>query len=149
MDVAILNKGLCFDLNFLNGDLEADPSLENAVIISIFTDRRVTDEQLPIAHTSKRGWWGDMYPDVDLDKIGSRLWTINPDKVLTETLRKSEDYCSEALAWMIEDGLADAINVNSEYNLSRHLIINIEIVKPGGLSSRYEILWNEQKLRRG
>ncbi len=138
----------CFDLKVLDGDLASDDGLETAVAISLFTDKRVTDEELPFGHKTKKGWWGDMYPEIDLDKIGSRLWTLDPGKRTNDTLRRSEDFAKEGLKWMLEDGIANTINVNSEYNENMHLIINIEIIRPDGLTSSFEVLWDAQEIRR-
>lgn len=147
-DIALVLKDNCFDLNIVDNDLEADKGLETAVALSLFTNKRVEEEELPDLETDRQGWWGDMFPQVDLDKIGSRLWTIERSKRTTETLRRSEELCKEALNWMLEDGLASAIKVNSEYNSDKHLIINIEISRPEKESERFSVLWDEQKLRR-
>jgi phage gp46-like protein len=147
-DIALQLIDGCFDLEIKDDDLVGDDGLETALAISLFTDKRVTDEELPMGHKSKRGWWGDMYPEVDQDQIGSRLWTLDPEKRTTETLRRSEDFARAACAWMIEDGLADAINVLSEYNSSKHLILNVDVVKPDGLTSRFAVVWDAQEIKR-
>lgn len=147
-DIGLFIQNNCFDIDLENGDLKADNGLETAVSISLFTDGRVNEEELPDLETNKMGWWGDMFPEVDQDTIGSRLWTLNRSKVNTETLRRSEELCKESLEWMIEDGLADAIIIQSEYNESKQLIINIEITRPDEDTERFSVLWDEQELRR-
>lgn len=147
-DIALVLENNCFDINLINGDLERDDGLETAVAISLFTDRRVDDESLPYLAKSKKGWWGDMFPEVDGDKIGSRLWTIEREKRTNETLRKSEDYTREALEWMLEDSVADNIDVSSSYDDNNFLIIDIEITRPNRDESRYSIVWDAQEIRR-
>lgn len=147
-DIALVLKDNCYDLNVVDNDLEEDKGLETAVSISLFTDKRVTEEELPELETDQRGWWGDMFPQIDLDKIGSRLWTIDREKTTVETLRRSEELCKEALNWMLEDGLASAIKVQSEYNDTKQLNISVEISRPDRESERYSVLWDEQELRR-
>ena len=149
-DIALKLINNCFDIEVDESisDLTADNGLETALAISLFTDKRVEDDDLPQGHKSKRGWWGDMYPVVDQDKIGSRMWTLYPGKTTTETLRRSEDFAKEATNWLIEDGIASAVNVLSEYNTNKHLISNVDVVKPDGITSRYEVLWDEQKIKR-
>lgn len=147
-DIGLFIQNNCFDLQIEESDLKADNGLETAVAISLFTDGRVSEEDLPDLEKRKRGWWGDMFPDIDLDKIGSRLWTINRSKVTVETLRRSEELCKEALQWMIEDALADAIIIESEYNDNKQLIINIEITRPDEEDERYSVLWDNQEIRR-
>ena len=147
-DIALTLKNNCFDINLTNGDLEADNGLETAVAISLFTDKRVNDEELPPLQLKKRGWWGDMFPEFDQDKIGSKLWILEREKRNTETLKKSEDYTREALAWMLEDSVADSIDIVSEYDENKFLIINISIARPENEDSRFSIVWDEQKIKR-
>lgn len=149
-DVGLFLKknGTVFDIGLDQADLKADNGLETALAISVFTDARVNDDQLPYGTTKKRGWWGDMFPDHPGDKIGSRMWTINPAKITNETRNLAVDYCRESTRWLIEDGIASVINFSSEYNENKHLKIYIEVVKPDGTSPKYEVLWDAQKVRR-
>jgi len=147
-DIGLFLSENGFDLAVDENDLLPDDGLETAVSISLFTDKRVTDEQLPSMETSKRGWWGDMFPDVNQDKIGSRLWTLEREKRTNEVLRRSEELSKESLTWMIEDGLADAVIIKSEYNGDGHLLIYVEIQKPDGDSARFRVLWEKQELKR-
>ena len=142
-----LNAG--FDLDFENGDFKKDGGLETAVAISLFTDRRIGDEQLPQGTTDKKGWWGDLFPEVDQDKIGSRLWLLAREKRTTEVLRKAEDYAKEALNWLVEDGVATSIIASASYNESKFLLLAIEIVKPAGRNSRFQVVWDKQQIKRG
>lgn len=142
-----INTG--FDIEIKNGDLSGDEGLETAVAISLFTDRRVTDEDLPPGTKDKKGWWGDMFPETDQDKIGSRLWLLARSKRTTEVLRKAEDYAKEALNWMIEDGVATSIIATASYNESKFLLLAIEIVKPKGRTSKFQVLWEKQEIKRG
>lgn len=139
----------CFDLAIKNGDFEFDEGLETAIAISLFTDKRVTDEELPDLETNKRGWWGDMFPEVDQDQIGSRIWTLRRRKRTTEVLRLFEDYAKEALEWMIEDGVANSVSVVASYDQNGFLQGEVTIEKPPGNESRFIVLWDEQKLKRG
>lgn len=148
-DVALIFKGACIDLSVLSGQLQRDSGLETAVIISLFTDRRVTVEQLPDLSESQRGWWGDLLSDIDQDQIGSRLWTLDRSKRTTETLRLFEDYVKEALDWMIEDGIAQTVEATAFYTDNKSLGSDIKIARPNGNETRYTLLWDEQELRRG
>ena len=136
-----------FVLQVENGDLAADEGLQTAVTISLFTDKRVSDDELPIEETSKRGWWGDTFPNVDQDKIGSKLWLLERVKRTAETLRKAEDYIKEALNWLIEDGVAASIEVSAIYDENNQLVASINISKPKGQSSRFKLLWDKQELK--
>jgi phage gp46-like protein len=147
-DISLKLQDGFFDVALDGLDLESDDGLENALAISIFTDARVSTEQLPYGSTKRKGWWGDMYSEVPGDKIGSRLWTIHPAKITNETRKLAEDYCRESTKWLIEDGIADTINFTTEYNENKHLNILIETVRPGGTVSKFQVIWDAQKVRR-
>lgn len=150
-DIALVLKNNCFDLNLKNGDLERDEGLETAVAISLFSDRRVTDEEKPDLANSKKGFWGDMFSEIDQDKIGSRLWVLDRAKRTDETLRRAEDFAREALNWLIEDGVADNIEVIASFDetASNSWLLNVTIKKPAGNSSKFLVVWNEQAIKRG
>ncbi len=146
-DIAIKTIGKIFVLEVENGDLAKDDGLQTAVLISLFTDQRVSDDELPAGEKSKRGWWADSFPTVDQDKIGSKLWLLERVKRTAETLRKFEDYCVEALNWLIDDGVAATIEVSASYDENNQLVAAIEITKPKGRTSRYQLLWDKQELK--
>lgn len=152
-DIALrLFNGLTFDLNLKDGDFEADEGLETAVAISLFSDKRVSEEELPQGQESKRGWWGDMFSEIDRDQIGSKLWTLAREKRVIETLRRAEDYAKEALKWMLEDGIAVTIQVEAVFGAKEtggDWVLNVVIVRPSGRESKYTVLWDQQKIYRG
>lgn len=146
-DVALLlTPDNRFDIGIANGDLIGDDGLQTAVAISIFTDARVMDEELPPPQKDKKGWWGDMFPDVEGDQIGSKLWLTGRAKITTETQRLAEDHCKDGLQWLIDDGVASKISVTSVYGVNRSLLINIQITKPNGNTSRFQVIWDKQQL---
>ena len=96
-------------------DLDADRGLESAVVISLFSDRRATEDELPAGEADRRGWWGDAIDD-DGDQTGSLLWLLEREKASDEIAAKSEHHVREALAWLVNDGLATALEVTAERN---------------------------------
>lgn len=147
-DIGIFYENNCFDLKISNGDLAPDDGLETAVMISVFTDKRVTEDELPQFERSKRGWWGDLLPVEPNDQIGSRLWTIQREKVLTNILRRSEELIKESLQWMLEDGVARSITVTSSYDENNILIAETTIERPNEDQTRFQINWEAQEVRR-
>lgn len=128
--------------------LTEDDGLDTAVIHSLFTDRRADpDDALPGDSGDRRGTWMDAYADVEGDKMGSRLWLLARAKLLPGTVIKVREYCEEALAWLIRDGVAKEVNVSTEIIRNHPLGIiaaTIEIVKPDGAATRYKFdkLWS-------
>lgn len=143
-DIALLIVDNGIGPKVAKGDLMADNSLETAVLISLFTDKRADEEELPTGERSKRGWWGDMFPEVDQDQVGSKLWLLEREKTTEKTRVRAVQYAREALEWLIEDGVAEAVDVSAAYNQYRHLIIDVVITRPAG-ESRYSVLWDQQQ----
>lgn len=84
--------------------------LTRAVLMSLFTWRRAeTDDDT----TEAFGWWGDTFPTVANDRIGSRLWLLRRSKLTNATAAKARDYARQALAWMTEDGVAARVVVGA------------------------------------
>lgn len=147
-----LNSKGQFDVQFKDGDLKPDNGLETAVILSLFTDVQVTDEEIPFGETSRRGWFGDKYLDIPGDKIGSKLWLLAREKRKVEVLRKTEDYCLQALQWLIDDGVASSVTATASFEglvSDGKWAVEIKITKPTGQEFSFKAIWNEQRLIRG
>ena len=102
--------------------------LPRSIIISLFTWRRANpDDDLP--GTNKYGWWGDTYPQIINDRIGSRLWLLSRAKLTDETVLQAQEYAEEALQWLVDDGVAAAVQVQVERQSLDRLAIGIIITR--------------------
>lgn len=90
--------------------IQSVDALERAVVISLFTWRRA-EQSDPVDDDERYGYWGDSFPNVAKDKIGSRLWLLRRRKLDAQTIRDAERYAKEALAWITDDDVATAVNV--------------------------------------
>ncbi|MGL6223897.1 MAG: phage GP46 family protein [Steroidobacteraceae bacterium] len=138
---------------FLDGqDLARDDGLESAVLVSLFTDRRATLEQIRAGDdpADLRGWWGDYRAAVDGDQIGSHLWLLRREKQTAEVLSRARQYAEQALAWMIEDKVAKSVTVTTEYGQAGWLLIESIIERPNGsrVRYRYDYEWAAQAAKR-
>ena len=143
-----------FQLRLIDGDLESDDGLETAVIISLFTNRRVPKAEIPEGLITQEGWWGDIFPDVETDQIGSTLWTFSRSKFNPAIIPPIEDAMRDSLNWMIDDGLAQAIDATASFSpvddtsQNRCLLLSVSITKPDGdTSNRFGFLWDGQEVR--
>jgi phage gp46-like protein len=110
--------------------LDSVEPLVRAVIISLFTWRRANpDDDLP--GDLKQGWWGDNFPPVPNDRIGSRLWLLSRAKLLPETVARAKEYAEEALRWLIDDGVASRVEVEAERHGLSTLALACRIYKTG------------------
>lgn len=125
--------------------LDTDGGVETAVILSLFTDARARDDDtLPLGQSSRRGWWADAYPPEAGDRIGSRLWLLRASKQLQESLDTAREYAEEALAWLIEDGVAKSVEVETFVVRDEVMGMIVRIYRPAGtdVSIRFETLWS-------
>lgn len=111
-------------------ELVSNQDLFTAVLISIFTDRvAAADDVIPDGTTDPRGWWGDagqVYP------IGSRLWLLGRAKATNATLLAAKGYIVEALQWLLDDGVAAAIDVVCQWTAATMLGALVTLTQPSG-----------------
>lgn len=124
-------------------DHASDDPLIRAVIISLFTWRRANpDDDLP--STERNGWWGDSYPTVLDDRIGSRLWLLLRAKMLPDTIACAKQYAEEALKWLVDDGVAARVVVIAERYGTDGVALNTQIYRYDGqilLDLRFANVW--------
>lgn len=136
---------LAGDLVFQGPGLAEDDGLQTAVVLSLFTDARArVDDALPDGSTDRRGWWGDAFADRTGDRMGSRLWLLHREKQLAQVPQRAREYAQEALAWLIEDGIAREVRVTAEWVSQGVLALGVEIRRGAGAPVRYrfDAFWN-------
>ena len=133
-----------FDLAFDEGggDLLTSDSLENAVVISIGTYAR--ERYLGKSANLKPligGWWGDSLDEKGT--LGGYLYEAFPGKLTGVTARSVENLISEALSWMVEDGVAKSVGCKAEVADEETMNITVTIHRPDGNDDAYayEIKW--------
>lgn len=129
-------------------DLERDDGLETAVLLSLYTDRRAEESDvLPPGETDRRGWWGDGVPVLEGDRYGSRLWLLSREKVSQTLLRRGEEYAREALAWLVEDRIAERVEVAASIPAPHAVLFTITIYRPhrDPVEFKYSRTWSAQE----
>ncbi|RMG50380.1 MAG: hypothetical protein D6717_13955 [Gammaproteobacteria bacterium] len=129
MDIAILQSETGgFDIALGDYDLKRDEGLRTAVLISLLSDRRASDDDvLPDGGEDRRGYWADAWPDVEGDRLGSRLWLLSREKQTADVLQRAETYAEEALAWLVEDGIASRVEARAQWVRSGVMQLTITI----------------------
>lgn len=110
--------------------LQRDDGLGTAILISLFTDRRVTADE---AEGDRRGWIGDALSEIEGDRIGSRLWLLKREKATEDTRQRAIEYSAEALAWM-EDELISGLEIEAEWITREMLGIRVSWIGGGGVA---------------
>lgn len=140
------------DLLLSGQDLARDDGLETAVLVSLFTDRRASPDQIRPGEDASdlRGWWGDTVPAAEEHQTGSLLWLLRREKQTREVLARARQYAEQALAWMIEDRVARRIAVATEYGQPGTLLIGVTIDRPDGsrVAYRFDYEWAAQAAKR-
>lgn len=125
------------------GDLQSGQDLETACLVSLFTDKLATPDFVPTdGTTDRRGWWADPYND---QPLGSNLWQLDRAHKTRNTLGLAQRYASEALQWLITDGVAQAVAVDTQWlqpaGGGSFLAIRIVITSPDGSMTRFTYGW--------
>ena len=117
--------------------LKAGDDIKTAVLISLFSDRQAGPDDVPPDGTGDpRGWWAD--GDV---LIGSRLWMLERAKHTTDTLATARSYITEALQWLIDDGVVVAFDIAVEWTKASTLGAQITAHKPDGTTQAMQFAW--------
>lgn len=128
--------------------VELEDTLQTAIILSLFSDRRATDDdKLPLNETDRRGWVGDEFTSDDFDtrsdEWGSRLWLCYYGKAGAGVLEAARFAAQEALDWLVRDGIASRVTVTASWagELGDRLAVRPMIYKPDQVRPVYDVLW--------
>jgi len=122
------------DLVLEDGDLALDGGLESAALAALFTDGRV-DPPAPPVDGERRGYWAD----TAADRYGSLLWTQDRQTIRTPVLVKIQEHAGRALGWMLEDGIAERIEVVAG-RFGRE-VVTLEVTILRGSANRWAGIW--------
>lgn len=130
------------DIGF-GGDFTTDDGLRTAILASVWTDARATDDDLRrfgYEGADPRGFWADsIVPAVADDNTGSLLWLLARAKQTEETRRIARDMVAAALNWLVDDKLAKSIEVIAQWRAPGVLAWRASILKPDG--KRFDVEW--------
>ena len=127
------------DLVLTGGELLPDDSLLPAVMASLLTDR----EFAAAADGDRRGWWGDSVLANPDDRDGAHLWRLARRRLSEGTVREAEQSAREALAWLVDDAVAQSVQVSAHVSANDRIDLAITLQRPEGVE-RYRLadLWD-------
>ncbi|WP_313430920.1 phage GP46 family protein [Pseudomonas sp.] len=108
----------------LFSDEGSEQAWQRAVVISLLTWRRADEGDL-LDDDQRYGWWGDTFPTVERDRIGSRLWQLRRRTLTDDTVRDAEAFARESLAWLDDDDRVAAVTVTASREVTR---LNLQVV---------------------
>lgn len=126
-----------------------EDTLATAVILSLFTDRRASaDDVLPRGSNDRRGWVGDEFMAAaegaaNPSPSGSMLWLLYVSKVTGDVLARARFAAQEALAWLVTAGIASRVDVTTEWAGANgdRLAVRPTIWQPDQVQPVYDVLW--------
>jgi phage gp46-like protein len=137
------------------GGLRAKAAIETAVVLALFTDKRV-DPDHPLyflADGDARGWWGDgidVRADLNEVPLGSHLWLLEraPLTILgLPATQWAEQFALEALATLRDQGAVVRIDAQATMNaIEGRLELAVGLYgRDGSLvyDRKFDVLWNQ------
>lgn len=101
------------------GGLRAKSALHTAIILALFTDKRIPDQhplRKYVSSEDPRGWWGDdidVRDDLGEEELGSLLWVFER-AVLTDAVRlEVVAEAQTALHCLVKQGAAVRVDVQA------------------------------------
>lgn len=144
-----------FDETMNRGGLRAKAAIETAVILALFTDRRV-DLDHPLAWLADgdvRGYFGDgidVRDDLNEGPLGSLLWLLERAPMTINGVPAAtwaEQFAHEALATLITQGVCVRIDIAATSNeIEGRIELSVALYGRDGArvyDRNFDVLWNQ------
>ncbi|MCK5019188.1 MAG: phage GP46 family protein [Candidatus Peribacteraceae bacterium] len=140
-DIKLILESGAFDIAIETGDLENEEGFDTAIWVSLFTDARAGETQV-LSPENRRGWLGNTVSDIEERQLGGLLWLAEQRRLTQDTLNELIDYARKSLNWMVEDNIAQKVEVDGEIVPRNGMALSITITSREGItSSHYIPLW--------
>jgi phage gp46-like protein len=106
------------------GGLRSKATLNTAVVISLFTDKRIPDDhplRYLVQDNDPRGWWGDgvdVQSDLGETDMGSLLWVFERAPLTEDIRRWVEAIAIDALTPLLKQGIVVQIDAQAIANFA-------------------------------
>lgn len=137
------------------GGLRAKHMLDTAVIVSLFTDKRI-DPGHPLywlADGDPRGWWGDsvdVRDDLREVSLGSHLWLLERAPLRINGVPAAEwarIFALEALQPLLDQGVVVRIDAQARQSeLKNRLELEVQLYGRAGelrYERKFDLVWNQ------
>lgn len=141
-DVAVtLTPAGYYDIGLgADGDLLKQDSMETAIEISLFGERRADISQVPEPFY-RRGWVGNTVSSTEGFEQGSLLWLLEQARVTPENARLAATFAEQALSWMVDDAILQAVTAVGSIT-AKGIRVAVKLTRFGGqTTTRYYDLW--------
>lgn len=122
-------------------DLVTTDSLDSALFVSLFTDRRARPDEVAEA-IKRRGWDGDLIADIPDDRIGSGLWLYEQRRLTPDVVNGVRAEAELALTWLVPDLAQHVTATITQDAAARSVTLAVAIAIPTGRLLKSYILAN-------
>lgn len=129
-------------LDEANRDLGTTAGYDTALACSLFSDRRAAPDEVADPW-KRRGWIGNLVPDVPGDNFGSGLWLYEQRRGTSDIIAAVAAEARTSLAWMQDANLVKGIDPVATYD-ARTRTMNLTVLMTsllGSTSSHSFVLW--------
>jgi phage gp46-like protein len=134
-DVNLVIGADSFDIGISGNDLDRDTTLQTAIMLSLFTDRRAAGTDLLPTPSDRRGWWPD-------PNAGSKLWLYERAKIDSDLLGALAQEAVDSLKWLVEDQIAMNVNALATKHDNTTVALRIRITLPRRNMREYKFFYN-------
>jgi len=131
-----------YDINIdAQGDIETADFFDTSILYSLFGERRANKDEIVDARL-RRGWIGSEGKDFE---NGSKIWLFEHARVTVTNLQRIADEARKSLQWLVEDGFAVSIAVESvTVDSSRDKIVLVLLIRRSRdkVDRRFIDLWD-------
>lgn len=126
MDLMLIDNGDGGELVLEGGDVKGDGTLLTAVYISLFG--------------------GDNFSNVfeTYEQNGEFEESLN-QPITAKNLKNVENKAKKSLDWLIQEGIANSVEVSAFGDIKEKINVNITIQEPSGEVYPFSIVWENEK----
>lgn len=134
IDFKLTQKKDYWDLDIENGDIAKTDSLDTALYMSVFCEKRSNKVSEP---TLRRGHFTNAFNSVAGYEVGSLLWLYTTQAKQTQSnLTMIETSVKDGLKWMIDDSIISKINVKATKQNTK-VSIEVDLINKLQVNSKY------------
>ena len=134
MDFRLSQDKGYFDIDFESGDFAKTDSLDTAIFMSVFCEKRAEQLNDP---TQRRGHLTNLFSEVSGYEVGSLLWLYTEQaKNTTQNLSQVESAVNSGLQWMIDDKIISNVKVKASKTINQ-ISIQIDLINKLQNVSKY------------
>ncbi len=123
-----------------DGDILTEDSLDAAIIVSLFTDRRAEPHEVQKPQL-RRGWIGDLETPDDL--WGTTLWLLEQARLTSKAATLAKDSAKAGLDWLVRDGIAISVTTRAFVD-DQKMQLAVDITKPNSKTESFLVsLWDQ------